>query len=267
MNKQTFIHPTAIVDKNARIGSSCHIGPFSIIGEKVEICDNVEVKSHAVIEGRTRIGEGCIIYPFVTIGAAPQDLKYKGEDAEVIIGSNNTFREHVTVHIGTETGNMVTKIGNGCLFMIGTHIAHDCIIGNNVIMANNATLAGHVEVGDNTIIGGLVGIHQFVKIGESAMIGGVSGIERDVIPFGMAYGSRASLRGLNLLGLKRRNFPQEEILRAIEGYKMLFLSEGSLEERVIKVREKFAASEIIAKILIFIENAGKRSICMPQKEI
>ena len=199
------VHPTAVVSSQSNIGNDVKIGPYCVIGPDVVIGDRVFLHSHVVIDGQTVIGEGTNIYPFASIGLVPQDLKYKGESSSLIIGARNQIREHVTMNPGTEGGGMKTVIGDDCLFMIGSHVAHDCIIGNHVILANNATLGGHVEVGDFAIIGGLSGIHQFVRIGAHAMVGGMSGVEQDLIPYGSAMGERAKLRGLNLIGLQRRN--------------------------------------------------------------
>lgn len=212
MNKTHHkIHPTAIVSDKAQLGKNVEVGPYSVIGDNVKIGANSVIKSHVVIEGFTEIGEGNVIFPFAAIGQDPQDLKFAGEHSRIIIGDNNRIREHVTIHPGTKDGAMQTVIGNGCLIMVAVHVAHDCIIGNHVILANNVTLAGHVELGDHVVIGGLSALHQFVRVGHGAMIGGMSGVESDVIPYGTVMGERASLAGLNLIGMKRNNLPREEI--------------------------------------------------------
>lgn len=221
------IHPSAVIEEGAKIGANVEIGAFSIIGKNVEIGDNTIIKSHVVIEGKTKIGKNNVIFPFAAIGQVPQDLKFSGEESEIIIGDNNKIREHVTIHLGTKDGRMITQIGNNCLFMVGVHIAHDCIVGNNVILANNATLAGHVELEDFVIIGGLSALHQFVKVGKHAMIGGMSGVENNVIPYGMVIGERAALAGLNLVGLKRRGFEREEIHALRSFFKKLFVENNS----------------------------------------
>ena len=192
------VHPTAIVDSGAKLADDVTIGPYCLVGGEVSLGVGVEVMSHVVIDGRTEIGQGCRIYPFTALGLRPQDLKYEGEPSHLVIGDNNTIREHVTMNPGTRGGGMVTRVGNDCLFMVGVHVAHDCRIGDNVIMAKEATLAGHVVVEDHAIIGGLAAVHQFVRIGQHAMVGGMSGVEQDVIPFGSVMGERASLTGLNL---------------------------------------------------------------------
>src|SRR6516162_10889017 len=205
------IHPTAIVAPGAELAGDVVIGPYCVIGGEVRLGRRVSVWSHAVVDGRTTIGEGTRLFPFTSVGLEPQDLKYRGEKSELVIGCNNTIREYVTMNPGTAGGGMVTRIGNNCLFMVGAHVAHDCLIGNHVIMANNATLGGHVMVGDRVVIGGLAAVHQFIRIGAFAVIGGTSGVETDVIPFGRVKGDRAYLAGLNLVGLERGGFSKDQI--------------------------------------------------------
>jgi UDP-N-acetylglucosamine acyltransferase len=258
-----LIHKTAIVEEGARIGDNVKIGPYCIIGKDVKIGDGTELKSHVVIEGYTTIGKNNVIYPFASIGTAPQDLKFKGEKSEVIIGDKNTIREYVTINPGTQDGTMVTRVGNNCLLMINVHVAHDCQVGNNCILANNATLAGHVTVEDFAIIGGLSAVHQFVRIGKHAMIGGMSGVEHDVIPYGTVKGSRASLAGLNLIGMKRKEIPAEEINQLRKFYKEVFLSEEStFENRLQKSEKEFKDSNTVGDVVKFLNSADKsRSIC------
>lgn len=198
------IHPTAVIDSAAKIGKNVKIGPYCCIGANVEIGDGVELKAHVVIDGQTSIGADSKFFPFASIGLPPQDLKYSGEKSTLTIGERNIIREYVTMNPGTEGGGLETRVGDDNLFMVGAHVAHDCIVGNNVIMANNATLAGHVMVDDYAIIGGLAAVHQFCRIGRHAMIGGMSGVENDIIPYASVLGGRAWLSGLNLVGLKRR---------------------------------------------------------------
>ena len=205
------IHPTAIIENGASIAINVIIGPFCHVGAHVELASGVKLESHVAIAGHTRVGDNTHVYPFASLGHPPQDLKFKGEKSRLNIGKNNKIREHVTMNPGTEGGVMVTVVGDNCLFMMGSHVAHDCIVGNHVIMANNATLGGHVEIGDYAIIGGLTGVHQFVKVGKHAMIGGMSAVVNDVIPYGNAFGERSWLNGLNLTGLKRRGFEKEQI--------------------------------------------------------
>lgn len=256
------IHSTAIIHPGATVANSAKIGPYCIVGEHVTLEENVELKSHVVVEGRTRIGEGTTVFPFASLGHAPQDLKFKGELSTLEIGKHNMIREHVTMNPGTEGGGMLTKVGDHCLFMVGTHVAHDCQIGNHVIMANNATLAGHVTVGNNAIIGGLAAVHQFVRIGEHVMIGGLSAVENDIIPYGAVIGERAGLAGLNIIGLKRRNFDRETIHALRAAYTMIFEeTEGTLVERAEKAKQEFSAIEAVNEIVDFIHTASKRSIC------
>jgi UDP-N-acetylglucosamine acyltransferase len=259
------IHPTAIVEKGAKISASASIGAYCIIGPNVELADHVVLKPHVVIDGYTRIGEGTIVYPFASLGSAPQDLKYAGEKSELIVGKKNVIREHVTMNPGTQTGVMKTIVGDGCLFMMSSHIAHDCVIGNNVIMANNATLGGHVHVGDNVIIGGLAAVHQFVRIGDHAIIGGMSGVESDVIPYGRVKGERAFLAGLNLIGLERRGFTKEDIKNLQRAFNQLFDNEGTMEERIEHVANDFNGSESVMKIIEFAREKTRFPLCQPQK--
>lgn len=261
------IHPTAIVDPTAEIGAGSEIGPYSVIGAGVSLGDGCRIHSHVVVTGRTRIGPGTQIFPFASIGHAPQDLKYKGEPSELVIGARNLIREHVTMNPGTEGGGMITSVGDDCLFMASSHVAHDCRVGNNVILANNATLAGHVSVGDFAILGGLSAVRQFCRIGRHAMVGGLTGVENDVIPFGTVMGDRARLSGLNLIGLKRRGFTPEQIGDLRKAYRLLFAEEGTFQERVDAVAAEFADHEAVQEIVSFIREAGSRgAICQPEKD-
>ncbi len=259
------IHSTAIINNKAIIEDDVEIGPYCIIDENVKINNGTKLKSHIVVEGDTEIGKNNIIYPFVTIGVAPQDLKFKGEKSKTIIGDNNTIREHVTIHRGTQDGKMLTKIGNNCLLMVGAHIAHDCHLANNIILANNATLAGHVTIDDNVIIGGLSALHQFVRVGKGAMIGGMSGIENDVIPYGLAMGERASLAGLNLVGLKRAKYDRQDILDLRAFFKDLYSNNSqSLNERVKILGTKYN-NPLTQNICQFILRESDRSF-LPYKK-
>lgn len=260
------IHPTAIIEDGASIDESASIGPYCIIGPNVEIQANVTLKAHVVVEGHTVIGDGTTIYPFASIGTAPQDLKYAGEESRLIIGKNNTIREHVTMNPGTKDGGMETRVGDGCLFMMASHVAHDCQVGNRVIMANNATLAGHVTVGDFVIIGGLAAVHQFVRIGDHAIIGGMSGVEADVIPYGRVKGERAFLAGLNLIGLERRGFDKSGIRNLQRAFNQLFGDEGTLDQRIEMVSNDFGEDETILKIIEFAKAKTKFPLCQPQKK-
>ena len=259
----TGIHPSAIVEDGAQIGQGVSIGPFCFVGSEARIDDGVSLHSHVVVVGRSRIGANTKVFPFASIGTPPQDLKYRGEPSELVIGCNNIIREHVTMNPGTEGGGMMTRIGNNCLFMVGSHVAHDCDIGDHVILVNNATLGGHVSVGDWAILGGLSAAHQFVRIGRHAMIGGMSGIENDVIPYGSVIGNRARLSGLNIVGLKRRNFSREVIHALRNAYRLLFAPEGTMAERLQDVAEVFHDNEPVMEIVNFIRADASRAICQP----
>ncbi len=259
-----MIHSTAIISDKAIIGNNVEIGAYSIIGDNVKIADNVKIMSHVCVEGDTYIGEGTQIFPFAAIGFRPQDLKFHGEKSKVIIGKNNSIREYVTVHPGTEGGTMQTVIGDNNLLMIGVHVAHDCIIGNNTVLANNVTLAGHVEIGDQAIIGGLSAVHQFVRIGHNAIIGGMTGVERDVIPFGAVKGERGHLYDVNILGLKRANFSREEILAIREAYEIIFLGDDVILENLNKAEKKLSNFESVKEIVSFMRYKSNRSYCLPK---
>jgi len=258
------IHATAIINPNATMGKDIAIGPYCIVGQDVHLGDGVRLHSHVVIDGRTTIGTETEIYPFSSIGLPPQDLKYKGEESELIIGARNTIREYVTMNPGTADGGMRTIIGDDCLFMASTHVAHDCIVGNRVIMANNATIAGHVEVGDFAIIGGLSAVHQFVKIGKHAIIGGMSGVENNVIPYGSVVGDRARLSGLNIVGLRRRAFLKEDIKNLRTAYRMLFAEEGTLAERTEDVAKMFVNNTAVMDIIGFMRAESSRALTQPR---
>jgi UDP-N-acetylglucosamine acyltransferase len=257
------IHATSVVDPSAKLGTEVEIGPFCVIGPDVELGDGTMVHSHAVITGRTTLGERCQVYPFASVGQRPQDVKYHGEPSTLTIGPKTTIREHVTINPGTEGGHMATKVGANCLLMIGAHVAHDCELGDNVTLVNGATLGGHVSIGEGAIIGGLSAVHQFVRIGAYAFIGGMSGITADVIPFGMAIGNRATLCGLNVVGLRRKGFPREQIHELRQAYRMLFSSEGTLKERLEDVETMFAGNPLAKQIIDFIKTESGRSFCVP----
>ncbi|MGI8852799.1 MAG: acyl-ACP--UDP-N-acetylglucosamine O-acyltransferase [Methyloceanibacter sp.] len=258
-----IIHATAVVDLAAKLGTKVEIGPFCVIGPHVELGDGVVVHSHAVIIGRATLGTDCRVYPFVSIGQTPQDIKFHDEPSTLIIGPRTIIREHVTINPGTESGHMATRVGADCYLMIGAHIAHDCQIGDNVTLVNGATLGGHVAIGEGTIVGGLSAVHQFVRIGAYAFIGGMSGITADVIPFGMAIGNRANLCGLNIVGLKRKGFPRDQIHELRQAYRMLFASEGTLMERLEDVENMFSANPLVKQIIDFIKTESDRSFCVP----
>ena len=258
------IHPTAVVEPGARLAETARVGPYCVVGPEVELQDGVELISHVAVAGRTVVGAETRIFPFASIGHKPQDLKYQGEKSRLEIGRRNVVREHVTMNPGTTGGGMLTRVGDGCLFMVGAHVAHDCRLGDNVIMANNATLAGHVVIGDFAILGGLSAVHQFVRIGKHAMIGGVTGVERDVIPYGQVVGDRARLVGLNIVGLQRRGFSREQVQGLRTAYQMLFGEAGTLAERVDEVARQFAEVEPVRDIVEFIRADSQRGLCRPQ---
>jgi len=260
------IHATAIVDPKAQLGVDVNIGPYCVVGPDVQLGDKVQLISHVVADGRTSIGAETVIHPFASIGGRPQDLKYHGELSTLEIGAKNQIREYVTMHPGTEGGGMVTRIGDNGLYMVGVHVAHDCIVGNNVVMANNATLAGHVVVGDFAIIGGLSAVQQFVRIGPHAMIGGMSGVENDVIPYGMVKGERAHLAGLNIVGLERRGFEREDIHALRSAYRILFSLEGTMAERLEDVAEHYKDKSLVEGMVSFIRSRSSRALCQPKSE-
>jgi UDP-N-acetylglucosamine acyltransferase len=258
------VHPTAVISPNARIGANVRIGPYSVVGDDVVLGDDVELVSHVVVAGRTELGAGTRVFPFASIGHQPQDLKYEGEPSRLVVGERCVIREHVTMNPGTRGGTMETRIGNDCLFMAATHVAHDCQVGNNVILANYVGLAGHAVIGDYVTFGGTCVVHQHVRIGAHAFIGAQSMIDADVIPYGMAIGNRAKLAGLNLVGLKRRKFDREAIHTLRAAYRMIFSSEGALRERVDDAATMFANEPLVQDVVTFIIASNDRPLCMPR---
>ncbi len=258
------VHSTAIVDPAAKLGEGVEIGPYCVVGPEVELGEGVRLLSHVVVEGRTRLGARVRVYPFASVGHAPQDLKYKGEKSRLEIGADSVIREHATLNPGTEGGGMLTRVGERCLLMVGCHVAHDCRIGNSVIMANNATLGGHVVIEDFAFLGGMCAVHQFVRIGRHAMVGGMSGVENDVIPYGSVMGDRARLGGLNLVGLKRRGFSREDIHALRTAYRLLFAQEGTMAERIDDVARLFSSNRPVQDIIDFIRAESQRSIIQPR---
>jgi UDP-N-acetylglucosamine acyltransferase len=256
-----MIHKTAIINPKAKIDNDVHIGPYTVIGPDVEIGKNTIIQSHVNISGNTKIGIGNKIYPFVSIND-PQDLKYNGESTNLIIGDNNRIREHVTINPGTISGGGKTVIGNNCLFMIASHIAHDCKVGNNVIIANNVPLGGHVIIEDNVVIGGNSAIQQFTRIGKMAMIGGMTGVLHDVIPYGLSTGNRNSLQGLNLIGLRRAKFENKDILGLSDAYKEIFATKNIIEN-ISKLNNSYLNNQLVKNVIDFITKDKKRSICTP----
>ena len=257
-----MIHKTAIIDSKAKISSTVEIGPYTIIGPNVVIEEGVLIQSHVNITGYTKIGKNNKIYPFASIGNDPQDLKYKGEKTELLIGDNNVIREYVTINPGTIGGGGITKIGNNSLFMIGAHIAHDCIIGNNVVIANSAAIAGHAEINDHVVIGGNCGVQQFTRIGRMAMIGGMTGVSRDVIPYGLSTGNRNFLNGINIVGLRRSKVSNKDIIGLTDAYKVIFKT-NSLNDNLNKLNGEFKENNLVKEVIEFINKDKKRPICTP----
>ncbi|HAA91622.1 MAG TPA: acyl-[acyl-carrier-protein]--UDP-N-acetylglucosamine O-acyltransferase [Rhodospirillaceae bacterium] len=260
----TEIHPSSVVEAGAEIGENVQIGPFCYLGPNIKLGDNCKLHSNVVVTGHTTLGNDTEIFPFASIGHVPQDLKFEGEESALIIGKRNKIREYVTMNPGTKGGGMITKVGDGCLFMVGAHVAHDCDVGDHVIMANNATLAGHVTLGDHVIIGGLSAVHQFVRVGHHAMVGGMTGVEFDIIPFGQVQGDRAYLSGLNLVGLKRGNYGKEKISKLRAAYRMLFADEGTAKERVKDVATTFGEEAEVMEIVEFMRAESQRGITQPK---
>ena len=257
-----MIHQTAIIDPKAKLHTNVKIGPYSVIGANVEIDENTEVQSHVSILGNTKIGKNNKIYPFSSIGNDPQDLKFEGEETKLEIGNDNKIREYVSINPGTNGGGGLTKIGNNCLFMVSAHIAHDCTVGNNVILANSVPLGGHAHIEDNVIIGGNSAVQQFTRVGRSAMIGGMCGVVRDIIPYGIAHGNRSILHGLNLIGLRRKNIPNQEIKILSDAYKEIFINEN-LTENLKNLNKELRKNELVSEVVSFIEKDKKRPICTP----
>ena len=257
-----MIHQAAMIDPKAKIHNNVKIGPYSIIGANVEIEENTEIQSHVSIIGNTKIGKNNKIYSFSSIGNDPQDLKFQGEETKLEIGNNNKIREYVTINPGTNGGGGLTKIGNNCLFMVSSHIAHDCFVGDNVILANNVPLGGHANIEDNVIVGGNSAVQQFTRIGKFAMIGGMCGVVRDIIPYSIAHGNRSILQGLNLIGLRRKNIPNQDIKILSEAYKEIFKNEN-LTENLNSLSQELRKHELVSEVVSFIEKDKKRPICTP----
>lgn len=257
-----MIDKTAIIDPKANISSNVSIGAYSIIGPNVEIGEGSIIQSHVSIIGNTKIGKKNKIYSFASIGNDPQDLKFNGEKTKLEIGDNNKIREYVTINPGTKGGGGVTKVGNNCLFMVSSHVAHDCLVEDNVILANNVPLGGHAHVEQNVIIGGNSAVQQFTRVGKFAMIGGMCGVVRDIIPYAMVHGNRSILQGLNLIGLRRQNIPNKEIMILTEAYKKIFKNEN-LTENLKELDSNLKNNELVRDVIEFLEKDKKRPICTP----
>ena len=258
-----MIHHTAIVDKNSRISKNVEIGPYCIIGSKVEIGRNSKLHSHVYINGNTKIGKNNEIFPFVSIGTDPQDLKYKGEKNSITIGDNNKFREYVNINPGTSQGGTITKIGNNNLLMVYCHVAHDCNLGNNIVLANNVQVGGHVKIEDNAIVGGSCAIHQFSRIGYLSMVGGMTGVLSDVIPFGLSLGNRNNLVGLNLIGLRRAKILNEDI-KILQKFFNVVFSDRNFRSNVENLDKDLKENKYVKIIIEFINSDKKRPISLPE---
>lgn len=257
----TFIHPTAIVEDSVKIGEDVTIGPYCIVSGQVELHKGVHLIAHVWVSGNTIVGENTEISPFAVIGHKSQHMKFMDQPGKLIIGKNNVIREHATMHPGTPIDNNVTVVGDNGLFMVGTHVAHDCVVGDNVIMSNNATLAGHVKVGHWAIVGGLSAVHQFTRIGQHAMVGGMTAVHRDVVPYALVADD--ALEGINIIGLKRRGFSLEVINKLRHAVNEIFDTEGTMAERVQKAAQKYADTEAVMEIIDFIRTDSKRGFMHP----
>jgi UDP-N-acetylglucosamine acyltransferase len=257
------IHPTAIIAPGARLGDGVRVGPYCIVGPQVTLGAGCVLHSHVVVDGHTELGQECAVFPFAAVGTPPQDLKYAGEASRLIVGPRTRIREHATLHPGTAGDRMETRVGAGCLLMVGCHVAHDCVLGDGVILANAATLGGHVHVGDGAIIGGLAAVHQFVRIGAGAIIGGMSGVEADVLPHARVKGERARLAGLNLIGLERRGADRAAIRSLRRLYDHIFADAGTLEARLDAAEAEFAGDPVAAEVIAFARARSRFALCAP----
>lgn len=266
IDQSAKIHKMAVIEDGAVIGPDCEIGAFAVVGPDVTLGRGVKLHSHAVVDGWTEIGDETVVFPFASIGHIPQDLKFGGEKTQLIIGARNRIREHVTMNPGTEGGGGITRVGDDGLFMMGVHVGHDCQVGNNVILANNASLGGHSVIEDHVVIGALAGVHQFTRVGRGAMIGGLAAVVADVIPYGTVIGERAYLGGLNLVGLKRSGMDRDLVDGLRHAYKDLFQNDFSVADAVKTLREKSDENQLVDEVLSFIEGAGKRRITTPKDQ-
>jgi UDP-N-acetylglucosamine acyltransferase len=257
------IHPTAIVAAGAVLADDVEIGPYSTVGPNVTLGPRVRLISHVVVEGHTEIGEDCVVHPFAYLGGPPQHTAYRGEPTRLVVGARNLIREYATMHVGTAQGRGVTTVGSDGLFFTQSHVAHDCVVDDHVILSHAATLGGHVTVAEYAIIGGLAAVHQYSRVGRHVNVGGLAAVTKDVIPFGSVWGNHAHLEGLNLVGLKRRGFPRETINDLRAAYRLLFADEGTLQERVEDVARVFASSPEVSEIIEFIQADSARPLCLP----
>jgi UDP-N-acetylglucosamine acyltransferase len=258
------IDPTARVAEGARIGDGADIGPFCLVGPQVEVGPGVRLIAHVSVTGVTSIGEGTVVYPFTSLGTPPQSVHYRGGPTRLVIGAQCQLREGITMNTGSEDGGGVTRVGDRCFFMAGSHVGHDCTVGNDVTFANNAVLGGHVSVGDHTFLGGHVAIHQFVRIGEGVMMAGMSAARDDIIPFGFALGQTGALVGLNIVGLQRRGVPRAQMHRLRRAYRALFFGDGRIADRIDAIEREFADDPLVVKVIDFIRAGGKRPLMRPR---
>lgn len=261
-----LIHPTAVIEDGASIGENTQIGAFCHIGSNVTIGANSVLHSHVVIDGHTTLGESNEVFSFAVLGKAPQHNSYEGEASTLVIGDRNVIREHATIHPGTKVGAMTTIIGNDNKFFGSTHVAHDCVVGNNIIMTNGTLVGGHAVIEDYVILGGNSGVKQFSRIGAHAMVSGMTFVTTDIIPFGNVFGSKAELVGLNLIGMKRRGFSKDDISTVRRAYRMLFAEEGTFSERLEEVQSLYASNQYVEQILKFIKDTGDRPLCHPARQ-
>ena len=263
MQSQTTIHPTAVIEPGAELGAGVTVGPFCHIEADARVGDRVELSSHVVVHRGVTVGEGCKVSSMAILGGPPQNTKHKGGPTTLVIGRNCTIREGVTMHRGTDTSRGETTVGDNGNFLAYSHIAHDCIVGDNVTMANVATLGGHVEVGSNVTLGGLVAVHQMTRIGHHAFAGGAAIIDGDIIPYGMVMGNRARLRGLNVIGMRRSGLARADIFALRKAYRMIFDPTRSVAENIPEVERQFGSSPIVRDVLDFIQARGKRHFTVP----
>jgi UDP-N-acetylglucosamine acyltransferase len=262
----THIHPSAIVHEGAKLGAEVIIGPYCIVGPDVTLGDGVNLVGHAMVDGLTEIGEACVVHPYSRLGGPPQHLGHKGEKTRLVVGPRNLIREGVTFNAGTVAGRGVTTIGSDGMFMVGSHVAHDCIIGDHVVLANNGAVGGHATIGDYVFLGGNAAVHQYTRVGRYAFVGGVSAVTKDVIPFGSVWGVHAHLEGLNLVGLKRRGFSREAIRDLRSAFRLLFADEGTFQERLDDVARVFKDVPEVMEVVDFIRADSDRPLCQPRDD-
>jgi UDP-N-acetylglucosamine acyltransferase len=263
----TEIHASAIVAEGAQIADGVSIGPFCTVGPNAKLGAGTKLVSHVVVDGHTELGADNIVYPFAMLGGPPQHTAYRGEDTKLVIGDRNIIREHATMNIGTVNGGGVTQVGSDGFFMIESHVGHDCVVGDHVILTKQATLGGHCQIGDFVIVGGLAAVHQFTRVGRHAMIGGLAAVVKDVIPYGSVWGNHAHLEGLNLVGLKRRGFGRETINTMRAAYRLLFADEGTFQERLDDTVETYSDCAEVMEIIDFIRADASRPLCLPEREV